>query len=250
MTDRPFTDVQYGSTTAAPPPGPGSGALDTAKQDASQVATTAKQGAGEVAHETLEQAKVITGSAKEHARSLVDQTTSELRSHAGQQASRAADGLEQVARQLRALLDGRPDEAGQVRDYAQQLGDKAQQLAEQLRARGVDGVMSDTGRLARRRPGLFLAGAAAAGFFVGRMVKAQSSGPNGASSTSATATAELPYRSAGYDAEYPTTGFRSQSTTAVPPLPDATTPPAADATPSTGAGPRYGTSRASEPGNW
>jgi F0F1-type ATP synthase membrane subunit b/b' len=248
MTDRPFTDVQYGSTTVNSSNTGSSGAVDTAKQDASQVAGTAKQGASEVAQQTMEQAKAVTGSAKDHARELVGQTTSELRSHAGHQATRAADGLDQVARQVRALLEGRPDEAGQVRQYAEQLGDKAQQLAEQLRSRGVDGVMSDTGRLARRRPGLFLAGAAAAGFLVGRMVKAQASGSGGPTGPT-TRAAELPYRTASYEADYPTAGYRAAPST-VPPLPDATTPPAADAIPSTGAGPRYGTSRASEPGNW
>jgi len=162
----------------------------TAKDDASEVTAVTKEGVKDVAHETVDQARVVGSMAKDHARGLLDQTTTQLRTHGDEQAQRAAGGLDQIARQVGSLLDGRPADAGQVRDYAEQLGDKAQQLAEQLRSGGIDGVVSEVTTFARRKPGLFLVGAAAAGFMAGRLVKAQR-----ASSDDDTATAGAGYRS-------------------------------------------------------
>jgi hypothetical protein len=145
----------------------------TVKEDAADVAGTAKQGVSEVAQEAGAQAREVAGKAKDQARDLVDQATSEVRSRASEQAERAAAGLEQLTSRVQALVAGRPEDAGPLREYAVQLGERTQRAAEQLRARGVDGVLDDVRSFARRRPGAFLAGAAAAGFMVGRLVKAQ-----------------------------------------------------------------------------
>ena len=45
-------------------------------------------------------------------------------------------------------------------------------LASRLEQRGPQGLMDDVTRFARRRPGVFLSGAVAAGFVVGRVVRA------------------------------------------------------------------------------
>jgi hypothetical protein len=153
----------------------GEDATKVVKENVADVAGGAKQGIAEVAHETTVQAREVTNKAKDHARELVGQAMSEVRSHADDQAQRAAGGLDQLASRFQALLAGRPEDAGPLRDYAEQLGDQAQRAAERLRARGVDGVLTDVKAFARRRPGLFLAGAAAAGFAVGRLAKAERS---------------------------------------------------------------------------
>jgi len=238
MTDHnPYSVESTGSTVTSSQ----GDKMQTAKQDASEVAGTAKQGASEVAHETVQQAKVVSGVAMDHARSLMGETTTQLRGHADDQAQRAASGLDQVATKVQALLSGRPEEAGELRDYAEELGDRAQQLAERLRSGGFDGIVADASRFARRRPGLFLAGAATAGFVVGRLVKAQRSegSDNGQEQGRYRLSTTVP------QAEYPYPGAGYPATSAVPPLPDATTPPAVDAIPSVGAGTTYGTSRAS-----
>jgi hypothetical protein len=198
----------------------------------------AKQSAADVAQETVQQAKAVTGVAVDHARSLLGDTTIQLRERADEQAQRAAGGLDQVATKVQALLSGRPEEAGELRDYAQELGDRAQQLADRLRSGGFDGIVTDTGRFARRRPGLFLVGAAAAGFFVGRMVKAQRSDSNGGGQDQEVRQLGRTVSQAGYP--YPEAGYQSPAT--VPPLPDATTPPAVDALTPVGSRPAPGTS--------
>src|SRR4051812_14694590 len=155
--------------------GSGGDATKVVKENVTEVAGDAKQGIAEVAHESTVQAREVTNKAKDHAREVMGQATSEVRSHADDQAQRAAGGLDQLASRFQALLAGRPEDAGPLRDYAEQLGDQAQRAAERLRSRGVDGVLSDVKAFARRRPGLFLAGAAAAGFAVGRLAKAERS---------------------------------------------------------------------------
>jgi hypothetical protein len=170
---------------------------ETAKEGASEVADTAKQGIADVAQEATQQARAVAHDARDHARDLMGQATTELRSHAGDQAQRAAGGLEQLATRLGALVAGRPEEAGPLRDYAEQLGDRAQQAAEHLRSRGVDGVLTDVRSFAQRRPGLFLAGAAAAGFAIGRLVKAERSDADQTSSGSPTELGRRPAYGAG-----------------------------------------------------
>lgn len=143
------------------------------REDTADVAGTVKQGVSDVAQEAGEQAREVAGKAKDQARDFVDQASSEVRTRANEQAERAAAGLEQLASRVQALVAGRPEDAGPLRDYAVEAGQRAQRAAEQLRARGADGVLDDMRSFARRRPGAFLAGAAVAGFMVGRLVKAQ-----------------------------------------------------------------------------
>jgi hypothetical protein len=54
----------------------------------------------------------------------------------------------------------------------QQVATTGRRAADYLEERGVSGALDDLQRFARRRPGLFLAGALAAGFLAGRAAKA------------------------------------------------------------------------------
>ena len=177
MTQTPSSPTGGGTTSSLSGNPPASDVtasrIATVKEDAADVAGSAKQGVSEVAQEAGAQAREVASKAKDQARGLVDQATSELRTRASEQAERAAAGLEQLASRVQALVAGRPEDAGPLRDYAVQLGERTQRAAEQLRTRGVDGVLGDVRSFARRRPGAFLAGAAATGFMIGRVVKAQ-----------------------------------------------------------------------------
>lgn len=144
---------------------------DNAKQQTQEVAATASEGAKDVAHEASEQLHHVAQEATNQAGELFNQAASELRAQANTQTDRAAGGLHTLAAQLGALANGRPEEAGQVADYARQLNDKVEQLASRIEQRGPDGILEDVQGFARRRPGVFLAGAAAAGFVVSRLVR-------------------------------------------------------------------------------
>ena len=86
-----------------------------------------------------------------------------------------------------ALAEGRPDDAGPAGDYVRQAGDKLQEVAQRLESGGLDGALSDLQGFARRRPGVFLLGAAATGFAVGRLLRgAQAANADGGGSGSST----------------------------------------------------------------
>ena len=163
-------------------------AASTAVAKTGELAGTATEGARQVASEASRQAGQLTQEALSSARTLVGEATGSLREQAGQQTERAASGLRSLSDQVRALAEGRTDEAGAAGDYACQAGEKLQQVAERLESGGLEGALSDLQGFARRRPGVFLLGAAAAGFAVARLVRgaqaANGDGSSGSGSTS------------------------------------------------------------------
>ena len=164
----------------------------TAAAKTGEVAGTAAEGARQVASEATRQAGELTKEATTQARNLLSETTGQVRDHAGQQAQRAASGLRSVSEQVRALSDGRPEEAGKAGEYARQASDKLQQVAQRLDEGGLEGLLEDLQGFARRRPGLFLIGAAAAGFAVGRVVRgAQAASGDDGQSGAATGSPDL-----------------------------------------------------------
>ena len=162
-------------------------AASTAVAKTGEVAGTATEGARQVASEAANQASQLTQEALSSARGLVSEATGSLREQAGQQTERAASGIRSLSDQVRALAEGRADEAGAAGDYARQAGEKLQQVAERLESGGLDGALSDLQGFARRRPGVFLLGAAATGFAVGRLLRgAQAANADGGGSGSST----------------------------------------------------------------
>ena len=174
----PAGDTEQGTTQIAKDEATqvASTAVDQGKQTASaaaeaasQTASTATEGAKQVASEAAQQVTEVTRQATEQARELVGQAQSQLREQATTQTERAAGGLADVGKQIRALSDGQPDQAGFAADAAKQLAEKVEEIAERIEQRGFDGVVEDLTSFARRRPGTFLVSAAAAGFVVGRL---------------------------------------------------------------------------------
>lgn len=168
-------------------------AASTAVAKTGEVAGTATEGARQVASEATRQASQLTSEALDSARTLVGEATGSLREQAGHQTERAASGLRSLSDQMRALAEGRTDQAGAAGDYARQAGQKLQEVADRLESGGVEGALSDLQSFARRRPGVFLLGAAAAGFAVGRLVRgAQAASGDSDSDSSGNGTSSLP----------------------------------------------------------
>jgi hypothetical protein len=143
--------------------------VSVAADAAGQTAATAADGAKQVASEAAQQVTEVTRQATEQARELVGQAQSQLHEQATTQTQRAAGGLADVGRQIRALSDGQTDQAGLAADAARQLAEKVEEIAGRLEQRGFDGAVDDLTSFARRRPGMFLVSAAATGFLVGRL---------------------------------------------------------------------------------
>lgn len=148
-----------------------------AKQQASAIAGTAMDSGKQVATEAKQQVRRVTDEAQGQLRNLVHQSRDELREHASAQASRAGASMQTLSEQMTALAQGRPEQSGGLADYVGQSGDRIGQYARRLQNGGADSVINDLTSFARRRPGLFLLGAVAAGFATGRLIRgAQTAG--------------------------------------------------------------------------
>jgi gas vesicle protein len=149
----------------------------TTKEQASAVAGTAMDSGKQVAAEAKQQALEVTSEARGQIRDLLQQSRDDLREHASAQASRAGANMQTLAEQMTALAQGRPDEAGDLADHLGRCGDRLGAYARRLQDGGLDSVVGDAKGFARRRPGLFLLGAVAAGFAAGRLIRgAQAAG--------------------------------------------------------------------------
>lgn len=165
------TDPRYGAETGSVASDPTSSRSDEARDRAQDVKGTARAEARGVQDSAKQQAGRVGREAQAQARDLVGQAQQQLRGQAEDQTGRLAVSLRSVGNNLQALTEGRPEEAGAVGDYAKEAMQRVQSWADRLDERGLDGLLSDVQRFARRRPGAFLLSAAAAGFVVGRVAR-------------------------------------------------------------------------------
>lgn len=176
-------DATLSQTTGAVPGEERHGPPTSAGERAKEVAGTGASGAAAVAHDAKEQAAEVAREARGQAQGLLHDVRADLRGQADQQTSRAGEGLRRLSEQMQALRDGDVDRAGPVLGYTEQLHEKVQDLAQRVEARGFDGMVADLRDVARRRPGAFLLGAAAAGFLAGRVIRSSAGEASGGQST-------------------------------------------------------------------
>jgi hypothetical protein len=151
--------------------------MEESKRTAPSAGEQARYIAGAVREEALD----VVGTAKEEGRNVVHETRNQLREQAAAETARVADGLRNLGAQMQALAEGRAEEAGDAREYARQAASTVQGWAGRVESRGIQGLTEDMEHFARRRPGVFLAGAAAAGFVLGRFLRGASASNDNAS---------------------------------------------------------------------
>jgi uncharacterized protein YjbJ (UPF0337 family) len=143
------------------------------------VARTATSDVQQLAGTVREQANQVTSELADQARGLVDESRLKLQEQVDVEARRLAANLSQVGSQAVALASGRPEQSGPLADYVEQAATWLDTCATELEERGVEGVVADVADFAGRRPGVFLLGAAALGFGVGRLVRSGALSGNG-----------------------------------------------------------------------
>jgi hypothetical protein len=171
-----------------------SGFGERAAGQAAEVAGVGAEGVGELAGEVRAQAKVVAGEFREQFDQFVGQAGDEVREQARQRSERAAGQLRVLSERMTALAEGRPQDAGPLAGYVDEVEQRVRGLATRLEQRGPQGVVEDVTGFARRRPGVFLAGAVGLGFVLGRVVRAGSAAQR---STSGTAQWSSPSSSGG-----------------------------------------------------
>jgi hypothetical protein len=131
-----------------------------AKDEARSVAHTAQHEAGRVADEVRHQATHLTESARE-----------QLHHQARSQTEHLGEAIGGMGDRIQALADGRPEDAGNVQELARSIAEQAKTVSRRIDELGFDGSVDELQRYARRRPGAFLAGAAAIGFVAARLTQ-------------------------------------------------------------------------------
>ncbi len=127
---------------------------EQAKRQGQQLAQRARQQAGRLANRGGEQVKSQLGSQKHQAsQRLVPPVQSALR---------------ETAHQLRSQGQG------PMAEYAEKASDQVERFSGYLRETDVDEIIDEVRGVARRRPALFLGGAAALGFLATRFLKSSS----------------------------------------------------------------------------
>ena len=155
---------------------------DVARDEAVDVGRQAGHAGSQVAHTATDQAKEVTAEARKQAKDLLDQGLEQVRGQASDGQHRAAGQLSSLADELREMSD-KADQSEMAGDLVRQVADKAQSVATWLEDREPGDVLDEVRSFARRRPGMFLIGAAVAGVVAGRLTKgavaAQSDSSNG-----------------------------------------------------------------------
>ncbi|GHB60976.1 hypothetical protein GCM10010347_33820 [Streptomyces cirratus] len=160
MTDIQDTGRRPQSTSAA--------VARTAQDALGDSAAMVGDKATDVAQTAKEQTANVVGEATSQARDLIGEFKGQLQDQAGSQTRRLAQNVRRLSDELREMSEsgtaGSPA-AGLVGRVAE----GGRQVADRMERRGPEGLVDDLQDFARRRPGVFLAGAALAGFAAARV---------------------------------------------------------------------------------
>lgn len=133
---------------------------------------SAMQPVRDVASEMTDRSRDVMAETRDQAQRMAHETGEEVRRQLDERGGQLAERLRTMSDQLGALREGRTDEAQPMMRYVDDARSMMTQWASRLESGGVQGLSDDLRRFARRRPGVFLAGAGVAGFLAGRMVRA------------------------------------------------------------------------------
>ena len=147
LVDEPLIGERPASAPAASSAGDkGSSATDVAKSEAAKV----------------------TQEARQQARDLVGEARQQVSKQMSTQQTRAAGSLRSLADELSQMAN---DRSGVASTVAEQASDRARKIAAYLEDREPGDLLDELRGFARQRPGVFLAGAAAAGIVLGRVTR-------------------------------------------------------------------------------
>ncbi|NEK86993.1 hypothetical protein GCU60_14710 [Blastococcus saxobsidens] len=237
--DTPFPPPAPAGTGAhSPSSTSGQSKADVAKDEARNVGQTAAQAGGQVAATASDQAKQVVGETQRQAKDLLDQGRSQLKDQAISQQQKAATGLTALAQELRSLADGTSEGApGPARDLLQQASGMVEGFADKLQNREPAQLLDDVRSFARRKPGMFLLGAAVAGVVAGRLTSGvraahSDSGQSGTGTYPGTTNYVDPTPTYS-DYSSATTGTGTGTGAPLPPPPYGTVPPSGSMVPPT-----------------
>jgi hypothetical protein len=141
-----------------------------ARDEAASVGRSAGEAGGRVAQTAADQAREVVSETARQARDLLGEAGGHARSQASDQQQKAAHQLRSVADELREMTV-KGGQSGVATEVAQQAAERIHGMASWLEQREPADVLQAVRDFARRRPGVFLAGAVAAGLAAGRLTR-------------------------------------------------------------------------------
>ena len=156
--DQPGYDQPQGSTTAV------------AQEQAAAVGQSAAEAGSRVTQTATDQAREVVSETARQARDLLGEAGGQVRDQTSVQQQKAASQLRSVADELHEMV-AKGGQSGVATEVAQQAAERLHGAASWLEQREPADVLQAVRDFARRRPGVFLAGAVAAGLAAGRLTR-------------------------------------------------------------------------------
>ena len=141
-----------------------------ARDQAANVGRSAGEAGGQVAQTAADQAREVVSETARQARDLLGEAGGHARDQASVQQQKAASQLRSVADELQEMT-AKGGQSGVATEVAQQAAERIHGVASWLEQREPADVLQAVRDFARRRPGVFLAGAVAAGLAAGRLTR-------------------------------------------------------------------------------
>lgn len=143
---------------------------EVARNEAAEVARTAARSGSDVAGTVGDQARQVTAETTRQARDLVEEGKNQLIDQARDGQRKAAESLHTLSDQLREMSQT-SDGTGLAPELVQQAAEHARTVASWLDQHEPGDLLTEVRTFARRKPGVFLAGAALAGILAGRFTR-------------------------------------------------------------------------------
>lgn len=141
-----------------------------AREEVAEVGRSSAEAGREVAGVAADQTGHVTQEARRQAKDLLGEARGQAMQQARLGQQRATEGLHALATELHQMADG-GERHGPASDLVQQAAGRVGDVAEWLSRREPGDLVEEVRRLARRRPGSFLIGAAIAGVMAGRLTR-------------------------------------------------------------------------------
>lgn len=160
---RPPTDTAQGRTE--------SGSTMTASRERTmEAAGEARSEVSHVAQEARDQASHVMHEAQAGVSDVVDEARRVIHDEADKQTHTLAESVQRVAGDLRSMADA-SEEHSVASDYVGRIGRSLDDVARRLEDGGIDGALDEMRSVARRHPGMFIAGSALSGFALARIMR-------------------------------------------------------------------------------
>ncbi len=179
---------------------------DTAVRKAGEVKDVALERGADVAETAKEELARLTGEARTQVRDLWSQASTQIREQADNGRTQLADLLHSLSGELGEMAS-KSTQSGPVTALAKQAAARGGELSHWLANSEPSAILNDVRRFARRRPLVFLGGAALAGVLVGRLGRSLMAVSQDESAPAHAVTGSDVYGediTAGYTSGYPT----------------------------------------------